>query len=437
MALKNFYVSFGCKVNQYETQNISEQFSLDGCEKVNNIKEADVCIINSCTVTAQADSKLRHFIKRVHRENPSCLIVLTGCFPQAFPQKAQDFSECKIICGSRDKNKLREMVYNALESENLHQTICISEQKLNGKLEPMCNCADSGKTRAYIKIQDGCDMACSYCIIPTARGHICSKSIEDIKCETELLLKANHKEIILTGINLCCYGKDFKNGTRLVDALEAVCSIDGNFRVRLSSMEPEMISDEDILRMTALNKLCPQFHLSLQSGCNKTLKAMNRHYSAQQYQELCVKLREAFDGCAITTDIMVGFPNETDEDFNESLEFVKKTSFSAAHIFPYSRRTGTKADKLDGQIDKNTKTKRAAKMREICKNSQLEYNRSFIGKTAKVLFEREVCAEYHQGHIPEYVLVKVERTDNSTLFRQFKQVKIIDANENFCTGELI
>jgi threonylcarbamoyladenosine tRNA methylthiotransferase MtaB len=223
----------------------------------------------------------------------------------------------------------------------------------------------------------------------------------------------------------------------MIDAIEAACSVEGDFRVRLGSMEPEMISDEDIKRMKAQKKLCPQFHLSLQSGCDKTLKAMNRHYDTAEYFTICEKLRNAFNGCAITTDIMVGFPQETEEDFAQSLKFAEKVGFAAAHIFPYSRRNGTAADKMDGQIDGGVKSKRAAKMAEVCRKTQLEYHRSLIGKTRDVLFERESSANFHQGHIREYVLVKVPRNGTQSLWRHVRKVRITAAENDFCIGEIV
>lgn len=435
MTLKIFYMTFGCKVNQYETQNLAERFAADGHIRADSLKNADVCIVNSCTVTAQSDTKCRHFLNKVKRLNPDCILLLTGCFPQAFPERAKSITDCDIICGNKYKTRIPQMVYDYIAKRE--RTVYIPEHTLRPRFEPMCNVLAEDKTRAYVKIQDGCDLYCTYCIIPYARGHICSKPLNEIRREVELLVISGHKEIILTGINLCCYGRDFGNGTRMIDAIEQACSVEGDFRVRLGSMEPEMISDEDIDRMKALPKLCPQFHLSLQSGCDRTLAAMNRHYNSAEYYTLCQKLRRAFPGCAITTDIMVGFPQETDEDFEQSLAFAKKIGFAAAHIFPYSRRSGTVADRLGGQIDKRIKTERAARMAEVCRQSQLEYNRTFIGKTVKVLFERESSSEFHQGHIAEYVLVKVPRDGEKTLWREVRKVQITKAELEFCIGEII
>ncbi|MCD7740917.1 MAG: tRNA (N(6)-L-threonylcarbamoyladenosine(37)-C(2))-methylthiotransferase MtaB [Ruminococcus sp.] len=435
MALQIFYMAFGCKVSQYELQNIRERFEADGNIKTDMLSLADVVVVNTCTVTSSADRKLRHFVKRARRENPDCLIVLAGCFVQAFPDLAESFKECDIFCGTKGKTKIPDLVYEYFETHECKAGVSTIESK--SEFEPMCNQLTEDKTRAYIKIQDGCDMNCTYCIIPKARGHICSKPLDDIRQEASILVASNHKEIILTGINLCCYGRDFGDGTRLIDAIEAVCSIDENFRVRLSSIEPEMISDEDILRMSRLKKLCPQFHLSLQSGCDKTLKAMNRHYTSEEYLSLVQKLRSVFPSCAITTDIMVGFPNETDEDFLQSLEFVKRAEFADAHIFPFSRRSGTAADKMTGQLDNATKNARAAKLSQACKESRLKYHQGFVGTVTQVLFERESDEDFHQGHNPEYVVVKAPRKTGDSLFRQLKLVRITKAYEDYCLGEII
>lgn len=437
MPLKIYYMTFGCKVNQYETNHIAELFAKDGHVKTQQLTDADVCIVNSCTVTAQADTKLRHFLKRARREAPDSVIALAGCFPQAFSDKAQELSECDIICGTKNKSAIPELVYKKLAERSPDRLISVEPHGARSDFEPMCNTDDSDKTRAYIKIQDGCDMYCSYCIIPFARGHICSKPLEDIRLEAAALVKSGHKELILTGINICCYGRDLNDGSRLIDAIEAACSADGEYRVRLGSIEPEMLSDIDIERMAAQPKLCPQFHLSLQSGCDRILRLMNRHYNTQEYITFCNKLRRAFPGCAITTDIMVGFPQETEEDFAESLAFAEKLCFASAHIFPYSRRSGTSADKMNGQLDNKTKSNRASRMAEVCKKTQFEYNRSFIGRTVDVLFERENCAEYHQGHTPQYILVKVPRTGDETLRRRLLTVRITEAFAEYCLGELV
>lgn len=432
--MRTFYYTFGCKVNQYETENIKETMLSEGYELTDNYSDAEICIINSCTVTAQSDSKCRQLIHKIKNANPQCIIVLAGCFPQAFEKQAGSMEECSIVVGTGAKREIPSLIKRYILSGE--RIVKISLRTKGEPFEKMENSGADEKTRAYIKIQDGCDQYCSYCIIPTARGHICSKPLRDIAPEVGRLVGSGHKEIILTGINLCCYGRDLKNGTRLIDAVEAACGCEGDYRVRLGSIEPELISDEDISRMESLDRLCPHFHLSLQSGCDETLKRMNRHYDSAEYRNLCKKLRERFPDCAITTDIMVGFPQESDDEFHRSLEFVKETAFAEAHIFPYSRRPGTAADKLDGQIDKKTKHLRAAKMSEICAESKTRYLKNCVGKTFEVLFERETSPQWHQGHAPNYVTVRIPRESESvSLKRQMLKVKITSSDSEYCYGE--
>ena len=256
--MKAFFYTFGCKVNQYETENIKEAMLSEGYEVTEDYADAEVCVVNTCTVTAQSDSKCRQLIHKIKKANPECLIVLAGCFPQAFEKEASALDECGIIIGTGAKKEIPALIKRYITSGE--RIIRIVPRERGEAFEKMTNSGADQKTRAYIKIQDGCDQYCTYCIIPTARGHICSKPLEDIAPEVQQLVDSGHKEIILTGINLCCYGRDFKNGTRLIDAVEAACGCDGDYRVRIGSVEPELISDEDILRMSKLEKLCP--HLS-------------------------------------------------------------------------------------------------------------------------------------------------------------------------------
>ncbi|NLZ46361.1 MAG: tRNA (N(6)-L-threonylcarbamoyladenosine(37)-C(2))-methylthiotransferase MtaB [Clostridiales bacterium] len=434
--MKIYYYTFGCKVNQYETENLKQLFLKRGFDTSDKIIGADVCLVNTCTVTANSDSKCRQFLRKVKKQNPYCILILTGCFPQAFEDAAYEMEECDIITGSSNKTEIPELLDEYLSKRQ--RIIKIVPHKKGEKFEDMSNTEVKTKTRAYIKIQDGCDQYCSYCIIPYARGHIRSKSLDILKNEIIELSKSGHKEVILVGINLCCYGKDLDNDIRLIDAIEVACGIDGIERVRLGSLEPEMILDEDIKRMARQKKLCPHFHLSLQSGCDRTLKSMNRKYTISEYTELVNKLRENFENCAITTDIMVGFPDETDEDFNQSLEFARKIKFSHAHIFPYSQREGTVAAKRDNQISQSIKEKRARKMTEICKQSEQDFLQKMIGKSVKVLFERESCTEFHQGFSENYTQIKIMRENPlKSLRRTIFCVKIIGYENNYCIGTII
>ena len=432
--MKVYYYTFGCKVNQYETENIKQNFEKEGFETTKEIIEADIFIINTCTVTAVSDKKNRQLIHRIKKENPNSIIVLTGCFPQAFEKEAENISEVDIITGANNKNRILEYVKEFLVSHN--RIISIDAHTKDEIMEPMQNDKFSEKTRAYIKIQDGCDQYCTYCIIPYARGHIRSKPIEDIKSEVKKLCAAGHCEIVLVGINLSCYGKEF--GLRLVDAIETVCSVEGVERVRLGSLEPELISDEDISRMVAQKKLCPQFHLSLQSGCDNTLKAMNRKYNSSEYFEIVSKLRKAFDDCSITTDIMVGFPGESDDDFNSSLKFAENIDFAKAHIFPYSKRDGTIAAKRKDQIIKSVKEKRAKDMAIVCKRSHANFLQMQIGKTVPVLIETKTDDGFYKGYTPNYTLVKImSQIIDKGLKNRIIYVKIEGLENDYCVGKII
>lgn len=431
--MRIFYYTFGCKVNQYETENIRELFEMRGDTTVTAPDEADVCVVNSCTVTSEADKKCRQYLHRIRKLSPECVLVCSGCMVQVNKEIESLLPECDIIVGSANKTIIPSLVDEFIKTNK--RITAISDVMNCPAVESMSNISYSEKTRAYIKIQDGCDMHCTYCIIPKARGHIRSKPIDDIVSESEQLIASGHKELILTGINLCCYGRENSGKLRLIDAIEAVNSIEGNFRIRLSSLEPELITDSDILRMSKISKLCPQFHLSLQSGCDRILAQMNRHYTTGEYEAICQKLRAVFPDCAITTDIMVGFPGETEDDHRESIAFAQKIGFAEAHIFPFSPRPDTPAFTMSLQLDGNIKKRRAAEMSDVCHRSQQKYLNSMIGQKAEVLFEKESSAEYHQGHTPHYVLVKVRRITD-TLRRQIKTVRITSASDGCCIGEL-
>lgn len=447
--MKIFYYTLGCKVNHYETEALKEKFELLGHECVKSIKNSDAAIVNSCTVTGQANLKCRQILHKIKRQNENCILILTGCFPQAFEKEVRTFDFCDIICGSANKMNIPQMLDDFMLDSNIDsdgrrmQIINIEKHSKNDKIEDMSISGYENKTRANVKIQDGCDQYCTYCIIPYARGHIRSKKLEEIKKEINELANKGHKEVILVGINLCCYGKDFGDGKdiRLIDAIEAACSIDGIERVRLGSIEPEMISDSDIERMSKLKKLCPQFHLSLQSGCDKTLKEMNRKYTSAEYSILCEKLRKSFPDCAITTDVMIGFPGESDEDFQESLDFVKKIKFAKVHIFPYSKREGTIAAKRSDQIDGKVKEKRAKTMEYECEKSSYEFLSSQTGKVFPVLFEREKSSDYFEGHTPNFTFVKIPKRNlknpQNSLRKMILYVRIEKAEENYCIGSFI
>jgi len=429
-----YFITFGCKVNLYETENMKQNFSERGYSVSPTEEEADIFVINSCTVTETGDKKLKKEIRRLKRTYPNSIIVLTGCFPQAFAEEAAELSEADIAVGTKNRNALPDIVSDFLTSRN--RIVNISAYQRNEPFEPMCNKSYENNTRAFVKIQDGCGMFCTYCIIPYSRGGFRSKPLDDVVSEVSSLALAGYKEIVLTGINLSFYGVDM--GLRLTDAVTSVCGIKGIERVRLGSIEPEMITPADIERLAVLEKLCPQFHLSLQSGCDKTLKAMNRRYLSEDYKRLAAALRDNFIECAITTDIMVGFPGETEEDFYDSLKFAEEIGLAKAHIFPYSRRKGTPAADMPNQISEEVKHRRAAIMSETMDKQREKFLQSQLGKVYPVLFEREKNDGLHHGYTPNYTPVKIlKKFSNNSLRNRIFYVKIVGLGKDHCIGEIL
>ena len=422
-------LTLGCKVNQYETEVLREAFIKKGFTS-DNKSHADIIIINSCTVTAESDRKTRQLIRKQKKLYPDAVIVLTGCMVQAFPQKAKDITEVDIIAGNRKTGEIPSLVEKFLEEK---QRIFCVEKHESGDLYSTPSLSNfSERTRAYMKIEDGCDRFCSYCIIPKARGRVRSRSIEDIKNEAERLSQNGFCEIVLVGINLSAYGKD--NGLSLCDAVDAVCEVEGIKRVRLGSLEPDHITDNMLNRLKAQDKFCPQFHLSLQSGCDRTLKRMNRHYDSDFYFDLISRIREIFDTASITTDIMVGFAGETEEEFNESLDFAKKCGFARAHIFAYSRRTGTIAAALSEQVTNAEKQRRAKLMAEATRKSEAQFLKNLCGKTVSVLFE--ACKnDVYEGYTENYSRVEVKSSQDIT--GQILNVKITKNDYEKCFGEIV
>lgn len=434
-----YFHTFGCKVNQYETDCIAAVMLQRGHTRVYDQRSADIVIINTCTVTESADSKLMQLLRRIKRENPQAVTVVCGCYPQAHKDLSL-IKEADIIAGENNKTLIPSLIDNYISDRQ--KLVSILPHEKGESIESMSLPERKDKTRAIIKIQDGCDRFCSYCIIPYARGRSRSKPLCDIENEAKALSLAGHKELVLVGINLSCYGDDFvysnsSDVNRHIDLSDAVhaAALSSADRIRLGSIEPEMLTDDLISRLSKESKLCPHFHLSLQSGCDKTLKDMRRKYSTAEYLSLVSSLRQSFSDCAVTTDVMTGFPGETDEDFSESLAFVKRVGFSAAHIFPYSQREGTPAAKRNDQVPQDIRIMRARVMTDAVKESERFYLQSLVGKTVSVLFEREQNNEWHQGHTPSYTLVKVKRTEKS-LWREILNVRIVSTEDGYCVGEL-
>ena len=427
----SFY-TLGCKVNQYETVIMEQDFSARGYEVVPFGEKTDVSVINTCAVTEESARKSRQMMRRAKKISPETVTVVVGCLAQT--GDAEKLAEADVVVGSKHKRDVPRFVDEFLM--NGKRVVAVGDMTFESDFEPMRT--DRGeRTRAQIKIQDGCNNFCSYCIIPYARGRIRSKDIDEAYEEAVSIVKNGYKEIVLTGIHLDSYGKEHGRFD-LCDLLERMDTIKGLERVRLGSLEPIFINDKNVERLKNLRTLCPHFHLSLQSGCDETLKRMNRHYDTAEYAELCEKLRRHFPNCAITTDIMVGFPQETDEEFEKSLAFAKKISFAETHIFPYSRRPTTVADKMKGQLDRKTKHSRAAQMADVCNETKALYLKSLVGTVQEVLFEKETSSQWHQGHAPNYVTVKIPRTSEEvSLRRQLLKIEITSSDGEFCYGKLI
>ena len=406
--------TLGCKVNQYETQAMRRQLEKAGyltAEFIPDQTLADVLVINSCTVTGESDRKLRQFLRRCRRTLPEAVIVLCGCMSQAYPDKAFALPEVDIVLG----NAVRSDLLPQLEAYFVEkQRICCVPPHTS-LYEPLDIDAFQGRTRAFVKIQDGCNRFCSYCIIPYARGRVRSRKPEDITAELTRLAANGYKEVVLVGINLTAYGQDC--GLTIADAVDAACAVDGLERVRLGSLEPDFITDEVIARLKAQPKLCPQFHLALQSGCDATLKRMNRHYTTAEYADLCTRLRYHFPNCAITTDVMVGFPGETEEEFDETCRFVDAIAFARVHIFAYSRRPGTNADRLPNQVNNSEKAHRSKRMQAHCNRSAEAYASQYVGKTVSVLLETPYPNGIVDGHTDTYltVMVKTNKPEGTLL----------------------
>ena len=432
--MKVYLENYGCKVNSYETESMTADFRLCGYDVINDPLKADVIVINSCTVTASGDSKSLYAVRKYRKSNPDAVIVLTGCLPQASPEISEKIIQADIVTGTRQRGKIPDLVKDFMEKRQ--RLVNIPEYGKADEYEKITCGSFENRTRAFIKIQDGCNQFCTYCLIPYARGRCRSKPLEDLREEVKAVVQSGIKEIVLVGINLMFYGKEF--GLRLIDAVEACCEIEGVDRVRLGSLEPEMISDEDLHRLSVLKQFCPQFHLSLQSGCDRTLRAMNRHYNTEEYLMLTEKIRQVFPECSITTDVMVGFPDERDEDFEQSLEFVRKIGFAKIHVFQYSKRSGTAAESFDNHISKDKKQNRADRMKAAGDEAQRIYLEKQVGKTVSVLFEREISPDFHQGHAKDYTLIKIpEKNFKKSLRRKLFCVKIEESDNNCCIGKII
>ncbi len=426
--MKAAFHTLGCKVNQYESQAMAQSLEKQGFIIVDSSDDADVYIVNSCTVTAESDRKTRQTVRKFKKLHPESIVVLTGCMPQAFPEYGEKLDEADIVIGNKSNKFLGDYINRYINGSG--RIFAVDLHKTGDAFTGDTISSFRERTRASVKIEDGCNRFCSYCIIPYARGRVRSKPLDELKKEIAELESNGFCEIVLVGINLSAYGMG--TDSNIVDAVKLAASFDSIKRVRLGSLEPDHITDEIINGLAQIPEFCPQFHISLQSGCDNTLKRMNRHYTSDEYFKLCEKLRNSFDGTTLTTDVMVGFPGETQADFESSLEFVTKVAFEKVHVFPYSIRPGTPAAKMADQIEKSEKEKRAAAMSSACEKIRKDFLENQIGKTLEVLIE-EYHEGYAQGFTKNYTPVRIRCSEN---LHGIIKAKITAVDGDFCIGEI-
>ncbi len=438
--MKVHFISLGCKTNQYESNAMEQSFIKKGYEIVDEKEKADIYVINTCSVTNIAERKSRQFLRRAKAINPDAIVIASGCYAQVAKEEISKIKEVDLVLGINEKNKIVEIIEDYLKSSYASASAIVTDVMHKNEYEEFGIITYTEVTRAVIKIQDGCDRFCTYCIIPYARGKVRSRQPENIISEIKEIAKKGIQEVVLTGIHIASYGKDFSEddtkkyrelygyndtyerfdlkedlqtgGFRLIELLEQINKIDEIKRIRLGSIEPKLITEEFVNRLSKLKKICHHFHLSLQSGCNETLKRMNRRYTVEEFENICKILRKAYQDVILTTDIIVGFPNETDEEFEKTYNFLEKINFYKMHIFKYSPKRGTVAEKMDNQIDGNLKEIRSQKLIELSNKNQKEYNQSYIGKEVSVLFEEKDKDGYYKGHTDNYMLVKVKTDKN-------------------------
>ena len=427
------FYTLGCKVNQYETEAIGELFEKSGYNTVDFTEKADVYVINTCSVTAMSDRKSRQIIRRAKKQNADSIIVVTGCYAQVSPESVLKIEGVNLVIGTNEKSKIVAEVEKLSEKS---KSICVKDISRTHDFEEMTVTGYSSMTRAYIKIQEGCNQFCSYCIIPYARGPIRSRNPEEVIKEAKALANKGFTEIILVGIHIASYGLDIKT-TSLADIILEVNKIDGIKRIRLSSIEPMTLNPEFIKKISPATKLCPHFHLSLQSGSEGTLKRMNRRYTPEEYKRIVNSIRENFYGAAITTDIMVGFPGETDEEFEESAKFAEEIGFADIHIFKYSPRPGTPAATYEDQVTPEAKEERSKILENIRREAAKKYLEGFVGTVAEVLFEQpsQTHKGWFEGKTTNYMTVLV-KTDEDLSFK-YRTVKLKEMGDEVIYGEVI
>lgn len=421
--------ALGCKVNQYESEAIAELFEQRGYKIVDMEEQADVYIINTCTVTNFGDKKSRQLIRKVKRQNPNSIVVVAGCYAQTAPEEIMTIEGVNIVVGTKDRKSIVELVENYNKSDKPQNYVSeIMEEK---EFEPLSIQKLKNRTRAYLKIQDGCSQYCSYCIIPYARGRIRSRKPEDVITEVKRLAENGFQEVILAGIHVASYGKDLKNIT-LLEIVQKVHEIEGIKRIRFSSIEPNVVTKDFVEMLNKLPKVCDHFHLSLQSGCDRTLKAMNRKYTVEKYRQAVELLRWYMPSVAITTDMIVGFPAEREQDFIESYEFAKEMKFSKIHVFPYSPKRGTPAAVMPEQIDNRVKNERSQKLIALSEKMAEAFIEQFVNQDMEVLYEREIEQNVFEGHTTNYI--KVHTKSNENITNRIVKTNIIEKEKEIAKG---
>ena len=435
------FITLGCKVNQYETNAMAQEFIEKGYKIVEHTEVADIYVINTCTVTNMSDRKSRQMLRRVKELNKDSIVVACGCYVQVSKEELEKIEEVDLILGNNEKKHIVELVEKFQNEKNIREKKSEIEEveDVMGQKEfvEFGDVIYTEKTRAVIKVQDGCDRFCSYCIIPYARGRVRSRKPENVISEIEKISKKGIKEVVITGIHIASYGKDFKEEYRLIDLLEEINKIKGIERIELGSIEPLLITEEFVRRLKKLEKICHHFHLSLQSGCNETLKRMNRRYSIEEFKNIVELLKKNYEDVNLTTDIIVGFPGETEEEFQKTYEFLKEIKFYKMHIFKYSQRKGTKAAVMSGQIDGNKKEERSRKLIELSDKNEEEYNKKYVGKEVEVLWEEEKEG-FYKGHTKNYILayLKIDKEKEKKLENTITKAKCIEAKKDHILVQL-
>lgn len=401
--LRAAFYTLGCKVNSYDTQALEERFAAAGYAVVPFEEAADVYVINTCTVTHFGDSKSRQLLRRARRRNPDAVIIAAGCYAQTAPEEVLALPEVDAVIGTKARGRIVALAAELLESRDKRDAVAAFDSEET--YEPLAISRTDGHTRAYVKVQEGCRQFCTYCIVPYARGPLRSRSVEDTVAEVRRLVRAGYQEIVLTGIHIASWQQD---GKSLIDLIEAVCAVPGLRRLRLSSLEPRLVTEDFLTRAAALPAFCPHFHLSLQSGAEQTLRRMGRRYSPAEYAGIVADIRRIFPDAAVTTDVIVGFPGETDADFNESLKFCQDIGFAKIHVFRYSPRRGTPAADFKNPVDGGVKHERARVFSEMEQASRQAFFRAQDGKDEEVLFERAVSPGVYAGHTTNYIPVEAE-----------------------------